>query len=349
MTGISVTVIPEANLTQSLAEGFAGKNPANLFYLSPTLFEQYVTKGVLYSYGNELGNKSSFYSSLASAFTYKGNLVCDPKDGSLLSLYINTADWKAAGLSSSQYPQNWSELAADAKKLTTQGRAGLVVDPNESRLDAFFYQNGGSVLNASGSKVLINSPQNVKALTFVQSMLKAKTLVFPSQVNDADEINAFGQNQAAMVITGNWMSGEMAADYPKIRYTAHLLPAGPSGTRGTLTFTNCWGVPENNSNLGGTIEFVKYLTSPAQELRFSQAFGTIPSLQTVSAEYAKKYPQNAVVLEGLKYGHPDISIAGSTEALTSFNSALTNLATASPSSILESAQTNLQSAIAQNS
>lgn len=347
-SGIPVNVEPAANLEQELAQGFAGGKPPNLFYLSPTDFSQYVTKGVLYPYASALPNKNDFYTSLSSAFTYKGQLVCDPKDGSALSLYINNADWTAAGLTAADVPTNWTQLASMAKKLTTDGRVGLTVDPSESRLDAFLYQAGGSVLNAAGTKAVIDSAANIKALTFVQSMLKAGTLKYPSSLNQSDEIPAFGANQAAMVITGNWMSGEMTADYPKVSYTAYPLPAGQTGIKSTLTFTNCWGVPKQNSNLGGTIAFVKFLTSPAQELAFAKAFGPIPSLKTLSASYSKEFPQNASILQGLAHGTPDISLAGSTEALTAYNSALTDLATTTPKSILSAAQTNLQQVINQN-
>ncbi len=103
-----------------------------------------------------------------------------------------------------------------------------------------------------------------------------------------------------------------------------------------------------NSNLGGTLEFVEYLTSPTEQLAFSKAFGTIPSLKTVQAAYSKAYPQNAPVLTGLETGTPDISLAGSAEALTAYDSALTDLATTSPQSILSAAQTNLQQVIDQN-
>jgi hypothetical protein len=54
------------------------------------------------------------------------------------------------------------------------------------------------------------------------------------------------------------------------------------------------------------------------------------------------------VLTGLETGTPDISLAGSAEALTAYDSALTDLATTSPQSILSAAQTNLQQVIDQN-
>lgn len=345
-SGIPVNVQTSANLQQQLAQDFAGGTPPNLFYLDPTSMQQYAAKGVLDPYAQSLPNVNDFYPSLKAAFTYKGTLYCAPKDSSTLSLYINNADWSAAGLTS--YPTNWTQLAADAKKLTTDGRVGLVTDPNESRLDSFFYQAGGSVLNAAGTKAVLDSSADVQALTFVKSMLTAGTMKFPSQLNESDEIPALGDNKTAMIITGPWMTGEMTADFPKVSYSVHPLPAGPTGDKGTLVFTNCWGVPKKNDNLAGTIDFVKFLTSPAQELKFSKAFGVIPSLKTVASQFAAQFPANAEPLQALSFAHPDISVAGATNALNAFNSDLAELATKTPQSILSAANANLQAVINQN-
>jgi multiple sugar transport system substrate-binding protein len=346
-TGIPVTITPASNLVQQLAEDFAGNQPPNIFYLDPTSFQEYAPKGVLEPYAKSLPNSGDFYPALKSAFTYKGEFYCDPKDGGNLSLYVNNADWKAAGLTSADYPKTWAQLSSVAKRLTTHGRVGLVTDPEESRLDAFFYQAGGSVFNANQTKAVLDSPANVHALTFVKSMLKAGIMDFPAQLNESDEIPALGDNKTAMIISGPWMEGEMALDYPKVSYSVHPLPAGPGGS-GTLSFTNCWGVPKQNDNLGGTIEFVKFLTSPAQELRFSKEFGSIPSLQTLGAQFDATFPQNREELSSTSFAHPDIELAGDTNALNSFNSSLTELATKSPQSILSAAQQNLQAVINQD-
>lgn len=345
-SGIPVSVRPAANLTQELAQDFAGNAPPNLFYLDPGSFQEYVKKGVLADYAQSLPNAKDFFPSLASAFTYKGQLVCAPKDGSALSLYINNAMWKAAGLTS--YPTNWSQLASDAKKLTTSAHAGLTLDPSSSRIDAFFYQAGGSIFNKANTKAVLDSPANLKALTFLKGMLSAGTLKFPSQLNQGGGTDALGAKKAAMAITGNWMDGAMKSDYPSVSYSVHSLPAGPTGTKGTLTFTNCWGVAKQNNNLGGTVKFVKFLTSPGQELAFAKEFGPVPSLQTISAQYTKAFPKNAPVLDGLKTGHPDIALAGSTQAVTAFSSALAQLGSTDPKTILSKAQQNFQGVISQN-
>ncbi|MBO0824722.1 MAG: extracellular solute-binding protein, partial [Actinobacteria bacterium] len=313
-TGIPVNVVAASNLQQQLAQDFAGNTPPNLFYLDPTSMQQYAAKGVLDDYGDSLPNAGDFYPSLKAAFTYHGKMYCAPKDAGALSLYINDADWSAAGLTSADYPTNWTQLATVAKKLTTGGRVGLVTDPNESRLDPFLYQAGGGIVNAAGTKAIMNTPANVQALTFLKSMLSAGSLAFPAKVNEQDEIPALGDNKAAMIISGPWMDGAMQTGFPNVSYSVHPLPAGPTGTKGTLVFTNCWGVPKQNSNLGGTIEFVKFLTTPDQELKFAKAFGALPSLKTMGATFTATFPKRSEELTAVQVGHPDIEIPGATNA-----------------------------------
>jgi multiple sugar transport system substrate-binding protein len=342
-SGIAVQVIPASNLTQQVAQGFAGNQPPDLFYLDPLTFQSYAKDGVLDSYPSSLPDPSGFAPVLRQAFTYNGTFTCAPKDASTLALYINTADWQQAGLGAP--PANWSQLQADAKKLTTGGRVGLTIDQTHSGIDEFFYQNGGTVLNPSGTQVQLDSPQNVQALTFLKGMLSQGIMKFPTQLNAGFSGQAFGENKAAMDIIGNWENGELQTDYPNVKFKVYPLPAGPSGMHATLSFTNCWGVPKDSKNLGGAIDFVKFLTSTQQEMTFSKAFGVIPSLQSAQTQYEQTWPQYATFVQELPYAHPDIAIAGATQALAAFDSALAQLASGDPATILKTAQTNLQAVV----
>jgi multiple sugar transport system substrate-binding protein len=344
-SGIPVQVIPASNLTQQVAQGFSGGQPPSVFYLDPLTFENYAKDGVLDAYPGTLPNASGFASALSQAFTYKSTFTCEPKDASTLALYINTADWQQAGLGAP--PATWSQLEADAKKLTTGGRTGLTIDQTHSGIDEFFYQNGGTVTNAAGTKVELDSSQNIAALTFLKGMLNQGIMKFPAQVGAGFSGQAFGENKAAMDIIGNWENGELQSDYPNVKFKVYPLPAGPSGTHATLSFTNCWGVPKQQSNLAGAIDLVKFLTTPQQEMTFAKAFGVIPSLTTAQTQYAQAYPQYATFVNELAYAHPDIAIAGATQALSAFDSALQQLASSSPATILKTAQQNLQAVASQ--
>jgi multiple sugar transport system substrate-binding protein len=343
-SGIPVQVIAASNLTQQVAQGFAGNQPPDVFYLDPGTFQNYAKDGVLAPYAPSLPNASGFAPALKAAFTYQGKFVCAPKDASTLALYVNTQDWQQAGLGAP--PANWDQLKADAAKLTTGGRTGLVIDQTHSGIDEFLYQNGGSVQDSSG-KVDLNSPQNVQALTYVKSLLTAGDMKFPSQLDAGYSGQAFGENKAAMDIIGNWENGALSSDYPNVKFKVYPLPAGPSGIHATLSFTNCWGVPAKSKNAAGALELVKFLTTPQQEMTFANAFGVIPSLQSAQSTYTKTYPQFSAFVQELSYAHPDIAIAGATQALTAYDSALAQLASGNPATILQTAQQNLQAVATQ--
>lgn len=345
-SGIPVQVIPASNLTQQVAQGFAGGQPPDVFYLDPLTMQSYAKDGVLDAYPSKLPNSGGFSPALAQAFTYKGTFECEPKDASTLALYINTTDWQQAGLGAP--PSNWDELQADAKKLTTGGRTGLTIDQTHSGIDEFFYQNGGTVTDPDGTQVQLNTPQNTQALTFLKGMLSQGIMKFPSQLNAGFSGQAFGENKAAMDIIGNWENGELSADYPNVKFKVVPLPAGPSGTQATLSFTNCWGVPKQSKNLAGAIDFVKFLTSAQQEMAFAKAFGVIPSLKSAQSQYTQTFPQFATFVNELANAHPDIAIAGATQALSAFDSALAQLASGTPATILKNAQQNLQAVVDQN-
>ena len=345
-SGIKVTVVAASNLVQQLAQGFAGGQPPDVFYLDPGSFQNYAKQGALEAYPADLPNAGGFYPALRAAFTYKGTFTCEPKDASTLALYINTKDWQQAGLTSADLPRNWAQLQAVARKLTTAGRTGLVLDQTHSGLDEFLYADGGTVIG-SGGKVALDSPQNVRALTYLKGLMSAGVMKFPSQLDSGWSGQAFGENKAAMAIVGNWVVGAMQADYPGIRYQVAPLPAGPTGIKATLAFTNCWGIPKSSKNLAGAVEFVKFLTTPQQQMTFAKAFGVIPSLRSLQGQWQRQFPALAVHTQELPYAHPDIALPGDTQALAAFDSALAQLGSGNPASILATAQRNLQALASQ--
>ena len=345
-SGIKVTVVAASNLTQQLAQGFAGGSPPDVFYLDPGSFQNYAAHGALAAYPRYLANAGAFYPALRNSFTYHGTFYCEPKDASTLALYLNTRDWQQAGLTAADIPRNWSQLQAVAKKLTTSGRVGLVLDQSHSGIDAFLYQDGGTVIGAGG-KVALDSRQNVAALNYLKGLMHAGVMKFPSQLSAGWSGEAFGKNKAAMAIVGNWVVGALQADFPGIRYQVAPLPAGPTGTRATLALTNCWGIPRQSRNLAGAVEFVKFLTSPAQQMTFAKAFGVIPSLRSLQGPWQRAFPALAVHTQELPYAHPDIALPGDTQALAAFDSALAQRASQDPASILATAQRNLQAVASQ--
>jgi multiple sugar transport system substrate-binding protein len=350
-TGNKVNVINASNFQVQLTEAFAGGSPPDVFYGETSMFQNLVKNGELLPSGNLVDPAKDFYPALVKEFTYNHTFYCVPKDSSTLALEINVPLWKAAGLGNP--PATWAQLAADAKALTKNGVTGLVLSQGLDRLGAFFAENGGSYMNKKGTGFSFYSPQNVAALKFVQQMAKEGIFKMAGQVDSGWGGEAFGTGKAAMTIEGNWIIGAMQSTYPKIQYEVVPLPAGPSGKHGTLVFTNCWGIAANSKNTRAAVSFVRYLASPAQQLRFANAFGVMPSRPAVARQWAAQHAGNTVAsgnetpnvsafVQGDAYAMPQVSTLGFPTVQAAFDSQTANMSTMNPAAALKQLQTNAQ-------
>jgi multiple sugar transport system substrate-binding protein len=354
-TGNKVTIINSSNLTLQLTEGFAGGSPPDVFYGETPLFESMAKQGQLLNSGNLITTPSSFYPSLVSAFTYNHSFYCVPKDSSTLALEINTADWKAAGLTNADLPTTWAKLANDAKVLTKGKVTGLVVSASLDRLGAFFAEAGGTYMNANRTAFTFDSPQNVQALTYIQGLAKNGYLKFATQVDAGWGGQAIGDGSAAMTVEGNWIIGAMQSTYPKINYEVVPMPAGPSGHHGTLVFTNCWGIAASSKYTAADVSFVKYLASASQQLKFANAFGVMPSRPSVATQWAAEHttavasgptgtPNVSAFVQGDAYSLPQVATIGFPTVQASFESQILGLSNGSsnPKQMLQQLQTNAE-------
>jgi multiple sugar transport system substrate-binding protein len=340
-SGTGAKVIAANNLDQQLAQGFAAKKPADVFYLSTGSLAGYASNGSLLAYGDQLKNKSDFYPSLVKNFTYDGKLYCAPKDFSTLQLVVNNDDWKAAGLTTADYPKTWDQLDAVAKKLSTDGRTGLVVSGQYERLGAFMVQAGGNLMNDSSTKATADSPANVRALDFAKKMLNDGAMKFAADVGAGWGGEAFGKNLGAMTIEGNWISGAMQSDYPNVKYTVVPLPEGAAG-KGTLQFTNCWGIAADSPNQKAALDLVQKLTSKDDQLAFAKAFGVMPSIRSAASEWKKLYPQFTPFLDAASYAKGVPTVKGASDVIADLDSKLGQLRSSDPTTILDATQKNLE-------
>lgn len=343
-SGSTATVAPAQDLTQQLAQGFAAGKAPDVFYVGADQVANYAKAGNLLPYADSLTNAADFYPSLKDSFTYDGKFYCAPKDFSTLALFINTDMWSKAGLTDADIPKNWEALATVAKKLTAGKVAGLAMSPEHDRLDAFMVQNGSNLVDADG-KPTVNDQKNIDAITFAKKLYTDGSMKWPKDLGAGWAGEAFGKGLAAMTIEGNWLLGSMTKDYPTVKYQVAELPAGPTGTKGTLSFTNCWGIAATTKSPDQAKALVQYLTGTDQQLTFAKAFGVIPSVKSASAAYLKANPNNAPFINGVAYAKGVISAPGINDVLADFNSQLQGLATGDPKAILDSVQDNLTTAM----
>jgi multiple sugar transport system substrate-binding protein len=345
-TGNTATVTPAQDIGQQLGQAFAGGTPPDVFYVDASRFADYASVGALEPYADKVkGGVDDFYPSLRSTFTYQGKLYCIPKDFSTLTLQINTDLWAKAKLTDADVPTNWDQLTAVAQKLKAAGVTPLAIGDTRDRIGAFVVENGGWWVSKDGTTATADTPQNLQALQYVQSLLKSGLAVYPKQVDAGWGGEAFGKGKVAMTTEGNWIKGAMQSDYPTIKYKVYPMPAGPSGTKGTLSFTQCWGISSKSKFKDQAINFVEAMTSVQQQLAFTKAFGVMPSRSSAKAGYLQQFPNDQAFIDSADFAQGPVNAPKMDPVLADLDSQLQGLASGDPKAILTRLQSNLSAAL----
>lgn len=338
-TGNKVNVVAASDINQQLTQGFAAGSPPDLFFTDANVFPTYAKAGNMVAYGDQLKAKDDFYPGLVKTFTYDDKFYCAPKDSSNLALVVNTDMWKAAGLTDADVPKTWADLETVAKKLTTAQHKGLVIGDTRDRIGAFMKQAGGWIVNDDQTQMTADSAANLTALQEVQKLLQSGTTAFPKGVDSGWGGEALGKGKTAMTIEGNWIKGALKSDYPNIKYAAYELPAGPAG-KGTLSFTQCYGVASASKNQAAAIDLVNYLETDGPALQLAKGLGVIPPLKSAEAGYKAEFPDDNGFLAGSSYAQGPVTVAGMDPVLKDFDSQLGSLQTGDPKAMLERLQKN---------
>ena len=343
-SGVNAEVKVAADLNQELSQGFSSDKPPDLFYLSTDQMAAYAATDSLEPYAESLPNADDFYPNLREAFTYNGQFMCAPKDFSTLALIINEDMWADAGLTDDDIPTTWEELASVAEQLTTDDHVGLGYGPEVQRIGVFMAEAGGAFIDDEGTTAVVDSPENAEALQFVKDQMAAGTFSYSSDLGAGWGGEAFGKGLAAMVIEGNWIQGAMTNDFPDVNYVVAELPEGPGG-KGTIQYTNCWGMAALSDNIPGATSLVEFLTSPESQLAAAEAFGVMPSVASAAEDWKVAFPELAAFIDGAAYAINLPSQPGTGDVIGDFNSQLATLSATEPETILASVQASLQAAL----
>ncbi|WP_343450133.1 sugar ABC transporter substrate-binding protein [Micromonospora oryzae] len=344
-SGNSATVTPAQDLTQQLGQALAGGSPPDVFYVDASRFADYASVGALEPYGDRISSPDDFYPSLRTTFTYDGKLYCAPKDFSTLALQINTDLWAKAGLTDADVPTTWDQLTAAARKIKAKGLVPLALGDTRDRIGAFLVQNGGWLVSPDGKQATADTPENLAALQYVRTMLDEGLARYPKQLDAGWSGEAFGKGKAVMTIEGNWIKGALQNDFPDVKYRVVELPAGPKG-KGTLSFTQCWGVAAKSRYKEQAIRFVEAMTAGDQQMTFAKAFGVMPSRQSVRDQYTAAFPADKPFVDGAQYAQGPVNAPKMDSVLGDLDTGLQGLANGDPKAVLARFDANAKAALA---
>ena len=218
-------------------------------------------------------NESDFLAGPMSSTKYKGKTYAVPQVTDTLALLYNKRLLKEAGHETA--PTTIAELkqtALDVKAKT--GANGLALNVDGYFLLPFIYGEGGDLLDVANKKIVINSPQNVKAMTDLSDLITSGAAPKPAlQDSYANAMAALKDGKAAMIYNGPWsLSDVYQGKEFKDKANLGIAPV-PNGSAKAGAPTGGWNmaVYAGSKNIDASYEFLRFMNSS-------------PSLATVSAE-----------------------------------------------------------------
>jgi multiple sugar transport system substrate-binding protein len=198
-----------------------------------------------------------------------------------ISLIYNKTVFDGAGVAYPTENWTWDDFRAAAKQLTsaskqTYGYAYSVSGSEETTWQFWphLWQNGGKILADDKTTSAFASPEGEKALEFLRGMAVDDKSVYIDQT-DTKFAQLFAANRIGMMTSGPWQLYDL--NTAKTKYGVTVLP-GTNGDHQTVSGPDIWALMDTgdaNEN-HWSYEFLKWLTDPAQDVRWNVAYGNLP-------------------------------------------------------------------------
>jgi multiple sugar transport system substrate-binding protein len=233
-------------------------------------------------------------------------------------LYYNKKLFAAAGITSP--PKTMTELAADARKLTTFNADGSIktagfmpyLGAYEMLTEHLVTSWGGSWLKADGSSNVGTDPAFAAAMTWQKNLVDwfggAKLAKFKAGMPDEFSAqNSFETGNLAMMVDGEWRTAFIKNDKSTVDYATAPMPAADSMPQlygSGYVGGNVIGIPRGAQHPDAAWKLVKFLTTDTDAVTtLADAIGNVPTtlaaLDSPSLTLSKD-PQFATFLEVFK-------------------------------------------------
>ena len=244
-----------------------------------------------------------------TASAYKGSQCMLPLLNDAYGLYYNTAMFRKAGIASP--PKTYSELFADAKKLTQFNSDGSIKVAGFLPLQTGDYElanyvngiySGANWYDKSGKSLLAKDPRFAQQLQFLKSMLDwfgfdKLSRFFGSNGGENTEFspsNLFENGKLAMAFDGEWRVAFIEHDKSKVPYATAPAPVADDQSQlygAAQTGGSTVGIPRGTEHPAEAWLLAKYLTLDTHAVeKFAEKIRNIPTLFSALKDPALKKP-----------------------------------------------------------
>ncbi|MCX2953138.1 extracellular solute-binding protein [Lentzea sp. NEAU-D7] len=281
---------------------------------------------------------SDFLEAALGSTKYEGKTYAVPQVTDSLALLYNKKKLADAGV---EPPKTWDELKAAAAKLG--GEKSFFLNNDAYYALPFIYGEGGDLVDASAKKIVVNSPQNVKALETAKGLLDAKaaTTALDATNSYSNMQAAFSSGEAAMVVNGPWAVADYlkgAAFTDKANLGIAPVP-GPSAGKGSAPVGgHDYVIRQGTKAKQSSIKFIQCMASVESQATIAKELGLLPTRKsayqnadvkanevvaafepvTKTAHERPWIPEGGELFDPLKVGYADF-LAGKKDAKTALD------------------------------
>ncbi|WP_433267622.1 extracellular solute-binding protein [Actinosynnema sp. CS-041913] len=208
---------------------------------------------------------------------YEGRSYGVPQVTDSLALFYNKKKLADAGVAP---PKTWDEVKTAATKLG--GEKTIFINNDAYYALPFIYGAGGDLVDASAKKIVVNSPENVKALETAKGLLDTKSA--STALDPANSYNnmqaAFSGGEVAMVINGPWSVGDYlkgTAFADKTNLGIAPVPGESAGKGSAPVGGHDYVIRQGTKAKDSSTKLIACLSSTESQVRIAKELGLLPT------------------------------------------------------------------------
>jgi multiple sugar transport system substrate-binding protein len=210
-----------------LTTGIATGEAPDVFFISPGDWRRYAESGLALPLDDYFPDYllEDLLPASVEAVTLNEHIYSVPFEMEPVVLWYNKSIFEEAGL---EVPTTWDELLSAAEQLTTEERYGILIPTHPDYYEnfvfyPFLWMAGAEVVDKDFTEALVNTPEAARALDLWGTLVSEGYAASTSLGSDPTD-ERFPTEQAAMFVSGYWVYGWIAADFPEFVEDVGVAP-----------------------------------------------------------------------------------------------------------------------------
>lgn len=242
-----------------------------------------------------------------TAARYNGKLYAIALSTGVFSLVYNKDVLQKAGLTENDVPKTWSQWLDVSKKITDAGKGefyGTIVQNNQLggafRMVPFIRQLGSDITTPDWEQVTFNTPEALKALTFLRDLSKTAPPGTTSLNDEGAIYEMILKGKAAFYVNGPWFISLAKNANPPSNIGFATLPLPDGGKPANVVVGNTlWYVLKQSKHQEAAVDFLKLLAQKDVQLNMATLQSRLPSNVEAgkSEEMIKAVPEMQIFTE----------------------------------------------------